>query len=126
MKTQPITSRQLRAAGDAVAEFAMISLRPEYLCWTKDVNFTIAEFTWNLRGHSMGKPLLFDPRLHDMVQRLTRARQGRFAEHVFDIVGLDAHREGNSMVLTFDVTWDEGLTYRPLAIRVGPSAPVLN
>ena len=44
---RPLTS-ELQAATDALVEFALMTLEPQYLRWDKFVNMSIAEGVWNL------------------------------------------------------------------------------
>lgn len=118
----------VKAAADAVVEFALISLEPEFLLWVKTVNLRVAELIWN--AHSCGGPAPFadppEPALTRLIDRLSRARATRWGEERFLVFGLDVDSDDVDITFTFDLTWDEGHSFHPCEIAVdfplaGPS-----
>ena len=112
MNTTDTMPDRIRQASDAVVEFAIISLQPEFLRWEKTVNMGMAELVWN--GHSMGirPPVtsVTDPALAEMIERLVRARTTRWDEEDFLVFGLDVRHRDDAVYFVFDLSWDEGQT----------------
>jgi len=114
----------LKTATDAVVAYALKSLAPRFLCWTKDVNMQVAEFVWNAGGVNLDPKVFHAPGgdLPAMVRMLCRARRGvpREVDEVM-LLGLDVHHERGEILFTFDLSWDEGETFQPCEIAVDNS-----
>ena len=123
MKTHAPTRGEIREAAHAVVELAVLSLRPEYLCWSKTINLSLTEFAWNT---ACGDPLASwvsdeDPRLVELHERLVQTRRTKWPDTTCLIVGLDVRRSGDEALFTFDLTWDDGETMHPCEIAWDPA-----
>lgn len=119
----PSTSA-LKTATDAVVDYALRSLEPQFLCWTKEINMQVAEFVWNCGGINLDPRVFHAPGgdLPAMVRKLCRARRKvpREVDEVM-LLGLDVHHERGEMLFTFDLSWDEGESFQPCRIVVDHS-----
>jgi len=119
------SSQTIKAAADAVVEYTLISFEPRFLLWEKLVNLGVAERVWN--AHALGadrgtagvpsEAELAEPEFAELMRTLARARK-RWARETFLVLGLDIHHRGGEVLITFDLTWDEGETFQPCEIAV--------
>jgi hypothetical protein len=116
----PTCRDTVKAAADAVVEFALIAFEPEFLLWEKDVNLRLAELIWNSGGSDPFAmlPAESELALATLADRLARARRERWGEETFLVLGLDLHYENHDFIFTFDVTWDAGETFRACEMAV--------
>jgi len=121
MRTMRPPSRILKAASDALVEFALLSFAEEFLLWEKSVNLCMAELVWNAyrRGVDPREATASRPALKPLVRRLMRARRVRWRKERFLVSGLDVRVEGAELIFSFKLTWDEGATFHPCEITVG-------
>jgi len=121
----------LQETTDAVVEFALLSLRKEFLRWDKGVNLGVAEMVWNACIYEK-EPLAFgapgDPALDKLMRRLMRERTTRFRHQSCVVLELDVRNGTSELVFTFALTWDEGRTFQQCEIAVDwpcalPEAP---
>jgi hypothetical protein len=119
MSETPIPPEVIRHAADSIVEFAILAFAPEFLRWDKTVNVGTAELVWNFHGTDIRPPAEEpdDPVFEALVERLVRARRTRWGDEEFLVLGLDAHREGDRLFFTFDLTWDEGETCQACKIE---------
>ena len=110
----------LKKTTDAVVEYALISLEPEFRCWEKAVNMEIAEFVRNTGGRNLDPSVFQSPGgdLSFLVKALCHARRTRWPDAEVLLLGLDVHREHDEIVFTFDLSWDEGETFQACEIVV--------
>ena len=110
----------LKKATDAVVEYALISLEPEFLCWEKDVNMEVAELIWNAHGMGIDPSGFYAPGgdLSKLARALCDARRARWPDEEVWLVNLDVHVEDGEITFTFDLSWDEGETLQACKIAV--------
>jgi len=111
----------LKTASDAVVEYALHALEPEFLCWTPEVNMEVAEFVWNAGGLNLDPAVFHAPGgdLPAMVRRLCELRRkvSREVDEVM-LLGLEAQHENGTLFFTFELSWDEGETFHACRIEV--------
>lgn len=127
-RTRPSPER-IKAAADDVVEFALLSLVPEFHLWEKTVNLHVAELVWNAHACRAPFPITDppEPALTRLIERLASARQTRWGEQPFLVLGLDVRHEDGEIFFTFDLTWDDGESFHACEIAVdfevaGPTA----
>jgi hypothetical protein len=110
----------LKKATDAVVEYALISLEPEFLCWEKDVNMEVAELIWNADGLGINAAGFYSQGgdLSRLARALCEARRTRWPDEDVWLINLDVHIEDDEITFTFDLSWDEGETLQPCKIAV--------
>lgn len=114
----------LETATDAVVEYALKSLEPEFLRWSKDVNMMVAEVVWNAGGEHLDQGIFYAPGggLTALAHRLGRARR-KVPREIDDVMlfDLDVFHEGGEICFTFTLSWDEGESLQPCRIVVDES-----
>lgn len=120
MSKSTISTKLIKAAADAVVEYTLISFEPRFLLWEKLVNLGVAEQVWN--AHSLGQVpveagFLAEPELAALTRTLVEARK-RWGGETFLVLGLDISHRGGEVLVTFDLTWDEGENFQPCEIAV--------
>lgn len=126
-RTRPSNAR-MKAAADAVVEYALIAFQEEFLLWEKDVNLEVAEFVWNAGGVNLESwiPRPGKPSLSGLVETLCRARRVRWGKEEFILLNLDSRHEEGEFLFTFDLSFDDGESLHACEIAVdfilaGPS-----
>ena len=111
----------VEAAANAVVEYSLHALAPEFMLWTKDVNMEVAEFVWNTGGRNLDPSGFHAPvgDLSALARRLCEARREVPAE-IDDVLllDLDVHHHNDKVSFTFRLSWDAGKTFQPCKIIV--------
>lgn len=120
MNKPTLSMQTIKAAADAVVEYTLIAFEERFLLWEKLVNLGVAERVWN--AHVLGvDPLALgtftEPAFAKLTRTLVRARE-RWAQETFLVFGLDINHRGGEMLVTFDLTWDDGESFQPCEIAV--------
>jgi hypothetical protein len=123
----------MQAAADAVVEFALLSLGPEFLRWEPRVNLGTAALVWNAHRAGAEPPLLGTPgsaALARLMRVLGEARRTRWPDCDFQVFDLGVRHEGGDLLFTFRLTWDDpagqgDLRTWPCEIAVAWDAPLL-
>jgi len=114
---RPSEAKVLEAAR-AVVELATLALEPEYLVWDKSVNLGVVEGVWNAAsfGDEARLVLPADGHLAGLIERLMRVRKKRWPKVDFLVFALDMRHEGEEILFTFELTFDEGESFHPCEI----------
>ena len=120
MKPINPSRRLIKAASDAVVEFALIAFEEEFLIWDKSVNLCTAELVWNAHvwGIDARDVQVAEPTLGRLVRTLMRARRVRWNTERFLVFELDVRHEEGEVLFSFRLTWDEGESFHPCEIAV--------
>ncbi|MDJ0974510.1 MAG: hypothetical protein QNJ98_08640 [Planctomycetota bacterium] len=123
-----ITSREiLDRITQAVAQFTMLAFEERFLCWTAELNLTVAEAIWNAHPDQweIADAVMADtrdPQLRALLAHLKRARLEQWADedeaYVFE---LEARVKGPHIVLTFLLGFDGCDDFQPCEVPVLPA-----
>ena len=110
----------IKKATDAVVEYALLSLEPEFLRWEKDVNMEVAELIWNAGGLGINPSGFYAPGgdLSKLAKALCKARRTKWPDEDVWLLNLDVRIEDGEITFTFDLSWDEGETFQACKIAV--------
>ena len=110
----------LKKTTDAVVEYALLSLEPEFLRWEKDVNMEVAELIWNAGGLGINPSGFYAPGgdLSKLAKALCKARRTKWPDEDVWLLNLDVRIEDGEITFTFDLSWDEGESFQACKIAV--------